>query len=120
MNANEVFAILNGKIKAGPYGSPLVATTVAGMTDHDRVYVYTGDEDGYTAGNWYYWNGTAWTSGGVYNATAVETDPTLTESGVAADAAAAGAAIDALKEDLNAIGLSVVDGKLCVTYEEGA
>lgn len=28
--------------------------------------------------------------------------------------------ISALKEDLNAIGLSVVDGKLCVTYEEGA
>ena len=107
MNANEVFAILNGKIKAGPYGSPLVATTVAGMTDHDRVYVYTGDEDGYTAGNWYYWNGTAWTSGGVYNATAVETDPTLTESGVAADAAAAGAAIDALKEDLTQISAQI-------------
>jgi len=29
-------------------------------------------------------------------------------------------AVDSLKEDLNAIGLSVVDGKLCATYTEGA
>ena len=26
------------------YGSPLTATTAAGMTDHTRVYVYTGSE----------------------------------------------------------------------------
>ncbi len=48
------------------FGSPLCASTVANMTDHDHVYVYTGSETGYTAGNWYYWNGSAWVSGGVY------------------------------------------------------
>ena len=58
-------------------GAPLVASVVADMTDTSRVYVYTGSETGYTNGNWYYWNGSAWVSGGVYNAVAVVTDTTL-------------------------------------------
>ena len=74
-------------------GSPLVAATAAAMTDESRIYVYTGSETGYTAGNWYYWNGSAWASGGVYNSAAVQTDTTLTQSGMAADAKATGDAI---------------------------
>lgn len=81
-------------------GSPLVASTVAGMTDHDHVYVYTGSETGYTSGNWYYWNGTAWTSGGVYNSAAIQTDTTLAVAGAAADAKAVGDALDAVDADL--------------------
>ena len=76
------------------YGSPLTATTVAAMTDRTRVYVYIGTETGYNAGYWYYWNGTAWTAGGIYNSVAVATDTTLTQSGVAADAKATGDALD--------------------------
>ena len=53
-------------------GSPLVAAMAAAMTDTSKVYVYTGTETGYVAGNWYYWNGSAWTSGGTYNAVAVD------------------------------------------------
>ena len=100
MTPIEIYAMLQRKINEGGYGSPLVASTAAGMTDHDRVYVYTGSETGYTAGNWYYWNGTAWTSGGVYNAVAVETDKTLAVENKAADGAATGAAIEELKEEL--------------------
>lgn len=76
-------------------GGPQVAATAAAMTDQTKIYVYTGSETGYTAGNWYYYNGSAWTSGGVYNAVAVQTDPSLSEEGVAADAKATGDAIDA-------------------------
>lgn len=47
-------------------GSPTPAATVSAMSDHTKIYVYTGSETGYTAGYWYYWNGSAWTKGGVF------------------------------------------------------
>ena len=83
------------------YGSPLTASTKSAMTDKTRVYVYTGSESGMTAGNWYYWNGSAWTSGGVYNAVAVQTDTTLSVSGKAADAKKTGDELSTIKEDLS-------------------
>lgn len=91
-------------------GSPLVASTAAAMVDTTKVYVYTGSETGYTAGNWYYYDGSAWVSGGVYNSVAVQTDATLTAAGVAADAKATGDEINDLKsaiENLEAIPHSV-------------
>ena len=65
-------AALSATQAAGFVGSPLTATTAAGMTDHAKVYVYTGSESGYNSGHWYYWNGSAWADGGVYNAVAVD------------------------------------------------
>lgn len=82
----------------GQIGAPYIATTVAGMTDKTRVYVYQGSEPGYTSGNWYYWNGSAWTSGGTYNSAAVNTDKTLTQSDKPADSAIVGKEIGSLKE----------------------
>ena len=84
------------------FGTPLTASTAAGMTDTSKVYVYTGSETGYTNGNWYYWDGTDWTSGGIYNAVAFTTDDTLSEAGEAADAAAVGAELGNLKSELEA------------------
>lgn len=86
----------------GQIGAPYIATTVAGMTDKTRVYVYQGSESGYTSGNWYYWNGSAWTSGGTYNSAAVDTDKTLTQSDKPADSAVVGKEIGSLKESLEA------------------
>lgn len=84
----------------GQIGSPYIATTAAGMTDKTRVYVYQGSESGYTSGNWYYWNGSAWTSGGTYNSAAVDTDKTLTQSDKPADSAIVGKEIGSLKESI--------------------
>ena len=78
-------------------GSPLVAATASAMTDKTKIYVYTGSESGKTAGHWYYWNGSAWTDGGVYNSTALETDKTLSVSNMAADAKVAGDEIRGLR-----------------------
>lgn len=51
---------LQSQITGLASGSPLVATSVAGMTDIDRVYVNTTD------GHWYYYDGSTWSDGGVY------------------------------------------------------
>lgn len=84
-------------------GAPYAASTVSSMTDRTRIYVYTGDESGYTKGNWYYWNGSSWVSGGVYNSVAVETDKTLTVAGKAADGEVVGQEIGSLKESLDTL-----------------
>lgn len=103
-------------------GSPLVASTVSAMTDHNKVYVYTGSESGYTSGNWYYWNGSAWTSGGVYNSQGINTDKTLSVEDVAADAKKTGDEIDDLKSALDnlgesfTLGIDAGDGLLYLYY----
>lgn len=104
LNARNMNAIVESINTLGyAVGGPNVASTVSEMTDTEKVYVYTGSETGYTAGNWYYYNGSAWVSGGVYQATAVETDTTLTMPGVAADAKVTGDKVTELKSAINTV-----------------
>lgn len=56
---------LQSQITGLASGSPLVASSVAGMTNTNRIYVNTSD------GYWYYYNGSSWTQGGVYQATGI-------------------------------------------------
>lgn len=70
--------------------APIPVTLAADMTDQNKIYVYLGSEAGYQANHWYYWSGSAWTEGGVYNSQALATDTTLTQAGQAADAKATG------------------------------
>ena len=53
---------LQSQINGLASGSPLVASSTSEMTDKNRVYVNTTD------GHWYYWDGSAWTDGGTYQA----------------------------------------------------
>lgn len=89
------------------FGAPLVANTVADMTEQNRVYVYTGSEAGYNNGDWYYYDeGTSsWVSGGVYNSVAVSTDTTLSVAGKPADAEATGNAIKKLDAEMSVFGV---------------
>lgn len=112
LNARNMNAIVESINTLGyAVGGPNVASTVSAMTDASKVYVYTGSETGYTAGNWYYYNGSAWVSGGVYQATAVETDTTLTMPGEPADAKATGDAVTELKSAINSFG-EYIDGRI--------
>ena len=87
-------------------GTPLTARTASAMTDTSKVYVYTGSETGFTAGHWYYFDGTIWTDGGVYNAVAVVTDPTLSKEGQAADALAVKEALEEIEIKADDFGLT--------------
>lgn len=60
-NRDEIDNLQN-EINGLASGSPLVASSTSGMIQTNRVYVNTTD------GNWYYYNGSAWTIGGTYQA----------------------------------------------------
>ena len=88
-------------------GAPLKASTVSGMTNTDRIYVYTGSESGYTSGHWYYYNSGSWLDGGVYNSTALVTDKTLSVADMAADAEVTGNEISDLKSAIHSDNLEL-------------
>lgn len=62
---------LDNKVSALSSGAPKVVSLVSSMTDKTKNYVYTGTESGYTSGNWYYWSGSFWVSGGTYQSTGI-------------------------------------------------
>ncbi|MDP4147434.1 MAG: hypothetical protein Q8936_23700 [Bacillota bacterium] len=68
------------KVAGAVSGAPIAVSLVANMTDHTRNYVYTGTESGYTAGHWYFWNGSAWADGGTYQSTGIQ-DQSVTPKG---------------------------------------
>ena len=84
-------------------GTPLVASNVSDMIDVSKIYVYTGNENGYNSGHWYYYDGIAWSDGGLYNAVAIDTDKTLSILNKAADAKSVGDALDNLDSQLSDI-----------------
>ena len=73
-------------------GTPSVVKTAAEMTNINKIYIYMGNESGYTKENWYYYDNDSskWTSGGPYNSSVIDTDTTLTLANKAADAQAVG------------------------------
>lgn len=62
-NQDERINEINSKVNRVASGNPLAASSTSEMTDTDRIYVNTTD------GYWYYYNGTAWTQGSVYQST---------------------------------------------------
>lgn len=110
-NKNKIAELENKKADKDQFGAPLISTKISEMKDKTRVYVYTGTEEEYIAGNWYYWDGSAWISGGIYNSAAVETDETLSVAGKAADSAIVGQQIGELNESLGNVNEEISDLK---------
>ena len=90
-------------------GTPLTASLASDMIDVNRIYVYTGNEDGYTTGHWYYYDGNIWADGGTYNSSAYETDKTLSIADRPADAKAVGDALTDLDEQISDIEEEMTD-----------
>lgn len=70
---------LSTQVNSLASGAPKAVSLVSQMTDTTKNYVYTGSESGYIAGNWYYYNGSVWVSGGVYQSTGMA-DSSITSS----------------------------------------
>lgn len=88
------------KANKNEIGSPLATPLAEGFTDTTKIYVYTGCEEGYENGYWYFYNGKEWEPGGIYNSVAIETDETLTLKDAPADSKAVGDRIKELEENL--------------------
>lgn len=65
---NQVNSTINlqNSIISGFSMTPLVASSTDEMTDTSRIYVNTSD------GYWYYYNGSAWTQGALYQSEAID------------------------------------------------
>ena len=70
-SVNGTIAEMNTKVNAVTSGTPLVASSTAGMTNTSRIYVNTTD------GNWYYYDGDSWEIGGTYQSSGIS-DGTVT------------------------------------------
>jgi predicted phosphodiesterase len=88
--------------------------------DHSKIYITLDD------GKWCYHNGSAFVAGGVYQATAIETDKTLAVSGAAADSKVTGDKVGELKSALNdatylpkVVKTSTTGAYINCTYQEG-
>ena len=88
-------AVVQRAVAAVAGGVPTVVDSISDMTDTGLIYILSSDS------NWYYYNGTAWTSGGTYGGAV--TDTTLSISGAPADAKAVGDALSDADDRLTAL-----------------
>ena len=65
---NSSIVNLQNQINSLASGSPLVASSVSEMTDTSRIYVNSTD------GHWYWYDGSSWRNGGVYQATGISAE----------------------------------------------
>ena len=101
-------------------GQPVVVTSAEDMTDETVIYLYMGEEEGYNADHWYYYDteNETWTDGGAYVANPVIIDDTLTQAGEAADAKATGDKITQLKSDLLLLEGEIPDTVQSITFDQ--
>ena len=64
-NQNEKINNIENKVNSATNGSPLVADNISDMTQTDKIYVLTTD------GYWYYYNGSSWEKGGLYQTSGI-------------------------------------------------
>lgn len=62
---NRRISAVEDQVNSAVSGQPKVVSSTSEMSDHNQIYVNTTDS------NWYYWNGSAWTSGGSYPASSI-------------------------------------------------
>lgn len=66
-STNTRITELDDKVNALNDLTPTVVSSTSAMTDHEKIYLNTGD------GYWYYYNGSTFVQGGLYNSDATDT-----------------------------------------------
>ena len=89
---NKLVNIVKTYTSQSASGAPTPVSSSSLMTDPATTYLYTGSEDGYIKGDWYYLSNGEPQHGGTYGVGV--TDSSLTIEGTAADSKAVGDAID--------------------------
>lgn len=114
-NLNRLDSTVQSFIKG--YGMPIVVDQASLMKDKNKIYIYIGNEPGYTPGDWYYFNEETnlWTSGGAYGGYPVDDALSSTSTNavqnkvVNAKFVSQQAAIDENSSDIEALS-SQIDG----------
>lgn len=102
------YEIVDSVARSGISGAPSIVSLSSAMIDTDKLYLYIGSETGYTSGDWYYYNGTSWVSGGQYGD--MQLDTSLTTSGMAADAKSVGDRFNSFATTATAGQTPIADG----------
>lgn len=101
--------LMDAKVDKADINGIGIAESHTDMTDTSKIYVYTGNEEGYVNGNWYYNKDNHWVSGGVYNAAKVDVDRTLTIDGAPSDSKTVGDRFKLLNEIwMHQSGMSII------------
>lgn len=119
VNANShSIAELQTRISQIASGTPEPVNTIAEMTDHSKIYVYTGSEQGESTGYWYRYDSTQnkFVPGGQYGGAV--TDTTLSISGKPADAKAVGDAL-ATKADADDVTITSAEAAELLNIAKG-
>ena len=114
---NKLVNIVKTYASQSVSGAPTPVSSSSLMTDPETIYLYTGSEDNYIKGDWYYFSGGQLQHGGTYGVGV--TDSSLTIEGAAADSKAVGDAIDNILGIIESIEIEFSDdgdGNISISF----
>lgn len=108
---NKLVNIVKTYASQSASGAPTPVSSSSLMTDPKTIYLYTGSEDNYIKGDWYYFSGGQLQHGGTYGVGV--TDSSLTIEGAAADSKAVGDEFESLRNTISGL-FSIVGDVLVI------
>ena len=73
VNNTNAIEEVDTKVNSIMNNNPIPVNSISQMTDTTKIYLLTTD------GNWYYYNGSSWISGGIYQSTQIANDSVIME-----------------------------------------
>ena len=108
---NKLVNIVKTYTSQSASGAPTPVSSSSLMTDPKTIYLYTGSEDNYIKGDWYYFSGGQLQHGGTYGVGV--TDSSLTIEGAAAYSKAVGDEFESIRNTISGL-FSIVGDVLVI------